>query len=52
MLTRLMLLSLLILMMTSVAASDEIPAAMRDRDDPTFWIAAEEAVGPDGKLNE
>lgn len=32
-------------------ASDEIPSVLRDRDDSTFWIAADEAVRPDGTLD-
>jgi hypothetical protein len=33
----------------SLFASDVIPSVLADGDDPSFWIAADRAVGANGK---
>ena len=53
MLTRaLLLLTAVVVIGAPLAGSDElVPSQLRDREDPAYWIAADKAVGPDGKLN-
>lgn len=44
-------LTLVAIVQPAIAGNDHIPSILADRDDGSFWIAAERVVGSDGKLN-